>query len=148
MAMVDGVCLTHFAASRRLMFGNPCAANLRRQCLALQKTLSYNKPYWINWQFKYSIWRIAMFQDPFERTTDSPTAPAEDCFAIVPSETADLPRATKAIYIGLSGDVTLIPVRGTTPVVFKKLAAGTILDVRVRAIRVTGTTAGDLVGLA
>lgn len=89
-----------------------------------------------------------MFQDPFERTTDSPMAPAEDCFAITPSDVADLPRATKAIYVGLSGDVALIPVRGNIPVVFKKVNAGTILDVRVRAIRVTGTTAADLVGLA
>ena len=89
-----------------------------------------------------------MFQDPFARTTDSPMAPAEDCFAITPSDTLDLPRATKAIYVGLSGDVALIPVRGTLPVVFKKVNAGTILDVRVRAIRITGTTAGDLVGLA
>lgn len=89
-----------------------------------------------------------MFQDPFERTTDSPMAPAEDCFAIVPSDTADLPRATKAIYVGLSGDVSLIPVRGAAPVVFKKVNAGTILDVRVRAVRLTGTTAADLVGLA
>ncbi len=89
-----------------------------------------------------------MFQDPFERSADSPMAPAEDCFAITPSDSDDLPRATKAIYVGLSGDVALIPVRGTAPVVFKKLAAGTILDVRVRAILITGTTAGDLVGFA
>jgi hypothetical protein len=89
-----------------------------------------------------------MFEDPFGTTTDSPMAPAETCFAITPSDTVDLPRATKAIYIGQSGDVTLIPVRGDTPVVFKRLTAGTILDVRVRAIRANGTTAADLVGLA
>ena len=71
-----------------------------------------------------------MFQDPFERTTDSPMAPAEVCFAITPSDVLDLPRATKAIYVGLSGDVALSPVRGDTPVVFKKVNAGTILDVR------------------
>ena len=89
-----------------------------------------------------------MFQDPFDRTIDSPMAPAEVCFAITPSDTLDLPRATKAIYVGMSGDVALLPVRGDTAVVFKKVNAGTILDVRVRAIRVTGTTAADLVGLA
>ena len=89
-----------------------------------------------------------MLQDPFEKTTDSPMAPAEVCFAITPNEVLDLPQATKAIYVGLSGDVALIPVRGDTPVVFKRVNAGTILDVRVRAVRVTGTTAADLVGLA
>jgi len=89
-----------------------------------------------------------LFKDPFEKTTDSPMAPAEVCFAITPSDTVDLPQATKAIYVGLSGDVALIPVRGETPVVFKKVNAGTILDVRVRAVRITGTTAADFVGLA
>jgi hypothetical protein len=75
-------------------------------------------------------------------------ASAEECFAITPADDADLPRATKAIYIGLAGDVALIPVRGDSPVIFRNLAAGSILDVRVRAVLATGTTAGGVVGLA
>jgi len=75
-------------------------------------------------------------------------SPAEGCFAIVPDDTADLPQATKAIYIGLSGDVALVPVRGSSAVFFRNVPAGTILDVRVRAIKATGTSAGDIVGLA
>lgn len=89
-----------------------------------------------------------MFHDPFDRTTDSPIAPAEDCFAITPSDSADLARATKAIYVGRAGDIALVPVRGNLPVMFRNVAAGTIIDVRVRAVRATGTTAADLVGLA
>ena len=89
-----------------------------------------------------------MFTDPFRQSVDSPIAPAEQCFPIAPSDNEDLPRATKAIYVGQSGDVTLVPVRGETEVTFRNLAAGTILDVRIRAIRATGTTATDLVGLA
>ena len=89
-----------------------------------------------------------MLADPFRQSTDSPISPSEDCFAILPSDSADLPRATKAIFIGQAGDVTLLPVRGTSEVTFRNLAAGSILDVRVRAVRVTGTTAADLIGLA
>ena len=89
-----------------------------------------------------------MFQDPFDRTSDSPMAPAEDCFAITPSDTVELPRATKALYIGQTGDVALVTVRGTSAVIFRNVAAGTIIDVRARAIRATGTTAQDIVGLA
>ena len=89
-----------------------------------------------------------MFQDPFDRNTDSPTAPAEDCFAITPSDSADLPRATKAIYVGQAGHVALVTVRGSSAVVFRNVAAGTIIDVRVRAVKATGTTAGEIVGLA
>jgi hypothetical protein len=90
-----------------------------------------------------------MFIDPFRHSADSPLAPAEACFPIEPSDTEDLPRATKALYIGTSGDVALVPVRGgDAEVIFRNLAAGSILDVRVRAVRATGTTAADLVGLA
>jgi len=89
-----------------------------------------------------------MFEDPYRQSVDSPMTPAENCFVIAPSDTAELPRATKAIYIGEAGDVTLVPVRGKTPVTFRNLPAGLILDVRVRAILASGTTARELVGLA
>lgn len=89
-----------------------------------------------------------MVHDPFRNAADSVTAPAENCFAIVPDDVADLPSATKAIYIGTGGDVTLRPVAGDTDVVFRNLADGSVLDVRVRAVRAAGTTADDIVGLA
>lgn len=89
-----------------------------------------------------------MLDDPYRQSVDSPMTPAESCFSIAPNDTAELPRATKAIYIGEGGDVTLIPVRDKTPVTFRNLPSGAILDVRVRAIHATGTTARELVGLA
>jgi hypothetical protein len=89
-----------------------------------------------------------MFDDPFRQAMDSPMTPAENCFTITPSDSAELPCATKAIYIGEGGDVALIPVRGKKAVTFRNLPSGAILDVRVRAIRATGTTARELVGLA
>lgn len=89
-----------------------------------------------------------MFDDPFRRSIDSPMTPAERCFAVTPDDHAELPRATKAIYIGEGGDVTLVTVRSKTPVKFRNLQSGSILDVRVRAIHATGTTARDIVGLA
>lgn len=89
-----------------------------------------------------------MYKDPFDNSVSNLVSPAEDCFPVVPSNTEDLPSATKALFVGEGGDVTLVPVRGTTPVTFRNLAAGSILDVRVRAVRATGTTAASLVGLA
>lgn len=89
-----------------------------------------------------------MIEDPYRHSIDSPMTPAENCFAVVPSDTTDLAIATKAIYIGEAGDVTLVSVRGRNPVTFRNLPAGSILDVRVKAIRATGTTAGEIVGLA
>ena len=89
-----------------------------------------------------------MFKDAFAHSVDSPMAPAETCFEIVPDDVAELERATKALFVGEGGDVTLVSLNGEAPVTFANLASGSILDVRVRAVKATGTTATGLVGLA
>jgi hypothetical protein len=91
---------------------------------------------------------LIVTMDPFQSTTDSPLAPAQNCFYITPHDTGPLPLVTKSIYIGQGGDLSLIPLRGDTPVTFRNLPDGGMLDVRARAILATGTTAADLVGLA
>lgn len=87
-------------------------------------------------------------QDRFRHHADSPMAPASRAFAITPSDIAELPTATKAIYVGTGGDITLRPLDGSEDVVFTAFPAGGILDVRASAIRATGTTASGIVGLA
>ncbi len=79
---------------------------------------------------------------------DTPASPATDAFVITPHVTDELSAITKAIYVGTAGDVTLRPMQAVVDVQFKNVPAGTILDIRVRAVRVAGTTAGNLVGLA
>lgn len=89
-----------------------------------------------------------MFEDPFQQTVDSPIAPAEHCFAITPSDSDDLARATKGIYVGTGGDVVLQSIRGGVQVTFRNVSSGAVLDVRARRIFATGTTASDIVGLS
>ena len=86
--------------------------------------------------------------NPFEQYADTPTAPALNCFAITPDDAAELALVTKAIYVGEAGDVVLRSVQGNTDVTFRNVPEGYILDVRVLAVRATGTTAGSLIGLA
>lgn len=86
--------------------------------------------------------------NPFDNYADSPTAPALDCFDITPDDVADLSRVTKALYVGEEGDVVLRSALGASDVTFRNLPAGYILDVRVLAVRATGTTASALIGLA
>lgn len=88
-----------------------------------------------------------MPSQPFNEFADSPTAPSLDCFAITPDDGLDLPKVTKAIYIGEGGDIILRPAMGDQDVEFRNLPSGSTLDVRVRAVRATGTTASALVGL-
>lgn len=88
-----------------------------------------------------------MLHDPYENSAASVTAPAETCFAIEPSDTDELQVGTKAIFVGTGGDVTLRLIADEEDVVFRNLASGSVLDVRVRAVRASGTTATDIVGL-
>lgn len=84
----------------------------------------------------------------FQTYADSPTAPALMCYAITPSDTANLPHLTKALYIGEGGDVVLRSAMGEADVTFTNVPSGYILDVRALAVRATGTTAAAIVGLA
>lgn len=83
----------------------------------------------------------------FDNFADNPTAPSLDCFAITPDDGLEFPKVTKALYIGQGGDVVLRPALGDQDVLFRNLPSGSTLDVRVRAIRASGTTASALVGL-
>lgn len=76
-----------------------------------------------------------MFNDPFENSVNSPTTPAESCFKIVPDDDADLPRATKALFIGEAGEVALVSVPGNDAVVFRNLAAAASMADCARFVR-------------
>ncbi|MEO1729299.1 MAG: hypothetical protein AAFR64_01010 [Pseudomonadota bacterium] len=66
---------------------------------------------------------------------------------IVPDDVQDLLEAPKAIYIGTGGDLVLRPLDNDDDIVLRNTISGSILDLRVRAVRATGTTAQDIVGL-
>jgi hypothetical protein len=98
--------------------------------------------------FPFSQTEIAMPTDTFSSTSDSPIAPAQDCFNIAPDDIGELPKVTKALYIGSGGDVVVRAARADSAVVFRNVPSGYILDVRAIAVRASGTTATDLIGLA
>lgn len=89
-----------------------------------------------------------MPKDNFSNSSDSLIAPAQFCFEITPSDTQELQVVTKAVYVGQGGDVTLLAIDNASDVTFRNVPTGAILDVRVSAIRATGTSAADIVGLA
>ena len=89
-----------------------------------------------------------MPKDSFGSSADSLMAPASNCFAIIPDDATDLVEVTKALYVGTGGDVVLRAVDAAGDTTFRNLQDGSTLDVRVSAVRATGTTAGDMVGLS
>lgn len=75
--------------------------------------------------------------------TYSRNDPADMVAAIVPSDSADLPKGMcDSIYVGTGGDLTVV-IGGTT-VTYKNLPT-CILSVRATRVKVTGTTAADMI---
>ncbi len=89
-----------------------------------------------------------MIKDTFESTTDSVISPARSAFAIAPNNSSDLATATKAFYVGTGGDIILRAIGDEADVTLRNVASGSVIAIRVRAVRATGTTASDIVGLA
>lgn len=84
--------------------------------------------------------------EKYQGRADDITSPARGGFAITPSDSTDLTAETRAIYVGNAGDVAAVLASGDE-VSFVGLAGGTVLPVRARRIKATGTTATALVGL-
>jgi hypothetical protein len=84
--------------------------------------------------------------DNFATYGDGLDAPAHSAFAVTPSDTADLAIDTRAIYVGVSGNITVNMV-GSGTVTFTGVPQGTILPIRASRIYATGTTATTLVGM-
>jgi hypothetical protein len=87
--------------------------------------------------------------DNYEFKGDDVSAPARRCIAVTPTDNDDLGVVTKAIFVGVQGDVSLVPVDNpdNVGVVFRNVPAGSWLPVRARRVRATGTTATNLIAL-
>lgn len=86
--------------------------------------------------------------DNFEPAIDSLISPSRNAFSITPDDVVPLPSLPKAIYVGTGGTIALRGVDSTQDVILYNVANGSIIDVRAKFIRATGTTAMNLVGLA
>lgn len=84
--------------------------------------------------------------DRFENRAQSLEAPASDGFAITPNDGADLSETSRALYIGTGGAISLVLASGVA-LSFANVHGGTILPLRVKAIKATGTNASDMIGL-
>jgi hypothetical protein len=79
---------------------------------------------------------------PAEQLSD----PAGSSAAISPSDSADLAQIPKAIYVGVTGDITMKLKNDSASVLFKAVPVG-VLPVRPVRIYATGTTATNIVAL-
>lgn len=66
---------------------------------------------------------------------------------IVPSDTTDFSVYYTSLYVGVSGDITCVPIRNAsdTGILYKNVAIG-FFPIAVRRVYVSGTTATNMVG--
>ena len=84
-----------------------------------------------------------------DRFTDHATAlhsPASHGFAVTPSDGTDLPEVTRALYVGATGAVAVTLASGAD-ITLTGVPGGSLLPLRIKRIKTTGTTAAAMVGL-
>lgn len=84
--------------------------------------------------------------DQFQSFARGLTAPADGAFAITPNDSTDLPQVTRALYIGVSGNLAVTMKSGES-VTLVNVQAGTVLPLRLARVMDTNTTAQSIVGL-
>lgn len=87
-----------------------------------------------------------------KRYGDGPLASASSAIAVTPNdvtEVVDDNGATypRALFIGGAGNLSVVMADQDTPVVFNGLQAGQTLDIQVKIVRATGTSATGIVAL-
>jgi hypothetical protein len=77
--------------------------------------------------------------------------PARNAVAITPSDSVNLPKETRALYIGVAGNVSVEMAgdgdQGEATVVFTGVLAGQVLPIAITRVNSTGTTATTMVAL-
>lgn len=73
--------------------------------------------------------------------------PAANGAAVTPSDSVDLANASRGLWIGGAGDVSVNFAGSGSSVVIAGVPAGTLLPLRVARVRATGTTATSIVAL-
>jgi hypothetical protein len=81
--------------------------------------------------------------DPFSFSSDSAGAPSRLVAAVTPSDTVDLTDIPKALWVAVAGTVNIVGVADASNAgtAMGSLPVGTVIPVRARRVRATGTTA-------
>lgn len=85
--------------------------------------------------------------DPYRSASRNITNPGEKAYAITPADDTELSDHCRALYVGGAGDVSVKLIGDDTPVTFSGVVAGSLLPLRVKEVRATGTTATNIVGI-
>jgi hypothetical protein len=68
--------------------------------------------------------------DTFASFVDSPTSPARQAFLVIPHDCQELQTVTKAIYLGVGGNINLRAIRSQQDVLLMNVQSGSIIDIQ------------------
>jgi len=81
------------------------------------------------------------------KTPETEWSPATSSVAVTPNDSEELAYLTRALYIGVGGNLSVKLRDDSTAVVFVGVAEGTVLPLQVKQVMATGTTATNIVAL-
>jgi len=77
----------------------------------------------------------------------SAESPATNGFAITPNDGTVFTTGTRGLWVGATGDISVVLLNDSAPVTLSNVLGGTLLPLCVKTVRATGTTATGIVGL-
>jgi len=83
--------------------------------------------------------------DDFQTYRDSLDSPVKNAAAVTPSNSVDLAKTTRALWVGVSGDISVEMADSGASVVFKGVQG--LIPIRVTRVNSASTTATDIVAL-
>jgi len=84
-----------------------------------------------------------MAQDKTMSGVGEPASNAED---VTPDDGSDLATVSRALYIGMSGNLTVV-MAGEQTVMFAGVPSGTFMPIRVKRVKASGTSASQIINL-
>lgn len=73
--------------------------------------------------------------------------PAGDAEAVTPSDTVDLIKPSRGIYVGTGGDLTVVMAGNGAVVTFVAVVAGSLLPLWVKRVNAASTTAANIISV-
>ena len=83
-------------------------------------------------------------------TTNKPGAidgPAYNAEVVTPHDSTNLSQISRALYVGVAGDVSVDMADTGTAIVFTAVPAGSLLPIRINRVNSTSTTATNMVSI-
>lgn len=84
--------------------------------------------------------------DNFVQYATALDSPGEEHYDITPSNTVDEQVAFRSVYVGVTGDVVIVSLKGVAKT-YKNAAQGSTIPMRGKRVNATGTTATNLIGM-